>query len=986
MHPVDSSPVLVYVTESDSDDDTKKRARVRRELFVSIPPSEQEFDREAMFLQCKRAQKTLKLLKALWKTPLDIPNIISIIQKGITPNSIHGEKALLQYAWEALADHPDKMKVIDCLMSAGCDINSALKPLVVNDNYSRIVEFLKDLYPTLTCREASIQLRNTSLFEYAVSKVSYLSRNTTHVLLLQALNNRAVNIAINLLGRITARDLFEKDFKEESFYTSIVAHENEHLIRAMLNIPDFFEWAIKGDNEEAATLYLKRDHNPQSGIGYGISKGEKYIELIIESSFIKDSFSCQLEFLTQCFMQKNETAFKYFIGAGFLNNDKFSENGVLISYLKEEVGSSFAQSIIYSTDNAHNTFLHHAAEWGDLSLARILLNLGANINAVNSSGCSPLFLAIVTLTKTLQLDKVKKRQLLIVVLISRGADLLQRSNLSLTTPLKLILESRLKNLAEIISHFDYRLRISVITKEPTFIIEYIKNAKLPLEIAELIERWEIADLLKLVAHLPRNENENILLILALFRNEASPLVFSGKINYDFINLLNSRGFVIRRGPTDQELVLCSSKNENIVSKKQIISYLLQGMTFTEAIIHLANAKPSRPSVNAATYKWDIIRAEISDAPLKILAYISKQFLETFADNLHVNFLKDDKTRELGVDAGGLSRQLINLLFSSLCKQDVLFKEIEGGLYKPHLSVVNISELTAHYFKVIGQLLMFSYNTGSSSPYRVKIGQFFPVGLFTFLKSTHPLSYLDIRDFDSSDDYIFREAFSLYKIVNSTTVSGKNDITNLENCLGANEQSSDELLLNLFSAIQCEPEIESANFNPTLENIKSSLPFLLKVFQKYIFENFIIPELLPLQLIRKGMKECYFTKRESFFDLCLKDPEEMSVALQGHVDPVFITQKQIEFNESIPESLREWIKNWILAADAPMLKSFMFAVTGSTSLGSRATIKVKKGSCISFSTCFLTLKVNPEFRSAEEFNERLEYALEHVKVSSEFTLD
>ncbi len=66
---------------------------------------------------------------------------------------------------------------------------------------------------------------------------------------------------------------------------------------------------------------------------------------------------------------------------------------------------------IDQVDGAGNSPLHHAAEMGNIKIARALLDLGADINATNKRGSTPLFSAI-----------TENRKEMVGFLISRGAD------------------------------------------------------------------------------------------------------------------------------------------------------------------------------------------------------------------------------------------------------------------------------------------------------------------------------------------------------------------------------------------------------------------------------------------------------------------------------------------------------------------------------------------------------------------------------------
>ena len=79
----------------------------------------------------------------------------------------------------------------------------------------------------------------------------------------------------------------------------------------------------------------------------------------------------------------------------------FSTNNVNYSPLRIALASGgdslewiLTSDVIKKTDGSGNTPLHYASEWKLDNAAKILLDKGANPNTKNSSGETPLFMAI----------------------------------------------------------------------------------------------------------------------------------------------------------------------------------------------------------------------------------------------------------------------------------------------------------------------------------------------------------------------------------------------------------------------------------------------------------------------------------------------------------------------------------------------------------------------------------------------------------------
>ena len=76
-----------------------------------------------------------------------------------------------------------------------------------------------------------------------------------------------------------------------------------------------------------------------------------------------------------------------------------------------------------AVDTSGNSVLHCAAYIGSGSLIKDLLNAGANLNAKNENGVTPLLKALVEMQTNIILSRYKEYEMAVNILIDEGADL-----------------------------------------------------------------------------------------------------------------------------------------------------------------------------------------------------------------------------------------------------------------------------------------------------------------------------------------------------------------------------------------------------------------------------------------------------------------------------------------------------------------------------------------------------------------------------------
>lgn len=458
---------------------------------------------------------------------------------------------------------------------------------------------------------------------------------------------------------------------------------------------------------------------------------------------------------------------------------------------------------------------------------------------------------------------------------------------------------------------------------------------------------------------------------SLVEKKLYPHMFSYELNKEFFHRVNNKlcDFMIRPSSCSSNHYIVYDGNVEItISKEKVIKRWFENV--------MDKKWPSEVKQPRGDYEFKIKRSKIEDQPWQVLDEFSKLITAANRHKLSITFITDEGEPEKGFDLGGLSRQFINQLLTSLCEKGPFIKGPEG-LFKPYLLLQEYNEDIRKGLAQIGQLLMLCMNVKQQDKLLLTTGSLFEETFFRFLKESS-LFRISVRERDFSDPKIFDELFLEYRALNSHNKSTTAMLENIDACLYATSESCEYTLLNLYRTIEYEPEVEALNLNADIEQIKANVPVLISCFRNHVAEVHIIPHLFPLQIITEGMRDSQFRFYTSFTNLIMgSSSQRIADVIQGKLDKNFILDRLV-YDDNIPTRLREWIVNWICEASEEKLKLLLFALSGSTSLGSTSRIRVVNGICISFSTCFLKFKVNKDFSSNEVFVESLERALINIK--------
>ncbi|MCE5319077.1 MAG: ankyrin repeat domain-containing protein [Parachlamydia sp.] len=638
------------------------------------------------------------------------------------------------------------------------------------------------------------------------------------------------------------------------------------------------------------------------------------------------------------------------------------------------------------------TPLHIAARQNRAQMVQALVTEGADANKENEKGLTPLHIAC----RYEHLDAVQ-------ALIWAGADV-NHADREGKTPLHDVLQLDYADSEQMLRTFidtrhtsDFlRLLKAEGTKDlpnttTLFLTLYQQAKERNLNIAQLIQEFIQVDLVSVVNRLLHKAESNhlaeelleVLMKAKLQKQWTSPEPgWSVLLQEHLEERLSSSGqpFLISSGAFEGDLLIHAKRGNGIesmpISKRDFYALWTRKEGDLERIKDAMLDQDHWLPPGQGEYQLRLTREELTTHPESILSRICEQFKNEVQSRLWVKFIG-----EAGIDEGGLRRQLIGQLFTEM-RDKLKFQKCENELFKPRLQENEAGEFqplspeqkTA--YRQLGQLMMFCLNAFEEYP----SGMVFDQSVFKALTKMEEEGDFD----DLTIEQAFNQVFHLYKEMNRSNENDAEKIERMKSYLEVVPESPDHLLREAAAFVMGDGNIEQLALNDDLEMIKQHLPEIKTAIRKVIFENYMRPVLEPINEIWAGMKEAPFNWILSFQDVQKMNPLALSRRLQGSASKEDVL-KMLQFSNT-PDDIRTWLKDWIKNADDQKLQLFLFALSGSGSLGSSAKIHIVNGESICFHTCFNTIDLDyNRIKSEQDFQERMEVALEIIKNNPRFDI-
>lgn len=295
---------------------------------------------------------------------------------------------------------------------------------------------------------------------------------------------------------------------------------------------------------------------------------------------------------------------------------------------------------------------------------------------------------------------------------------------------------------------------------------------------------------------------------------------------------------------------------------------------------------------------------------KLVAYIDANPNKS----LNVTFLDEQGKPMPGIDAGGLSRQLIGDLFQEIPRsKKIKFERLENNRLRPVLKDGLVEDLA---WKHIGKVINYCLQKDN-----LLIGDVFED---SFYEALMLFAQRNINVFD------FNALLPIYEILFKDDEAEIGMINRFKNLLNKESWSHDDYEMAYAMVDLEETGVRNA----------ATIHADLRAVMVAMFTPKMIKYLTPLRLIKNECTDARLCAFQTSQLLCIK--------LQGRIDKSFVLSK-IDFSDSHPNE--SYLKRWISESTDDELKAFIKAVTGASAVGN-IPMRVTKsgGSMVVFHTC------------------------------------
>ncbi|MCE5316095.1 MAG: ankyrin repeat domain-containing protein [Parachlamydia sp.] len=575
------------------------------------------------------------------------------------------------------------------------------------------------------------------------------------------------------------------------------------------------------------------------------------------------------------------------------------------------------------------TPLHVACRAADVDTVWLLIEKGAEINRQDKDGCSPLHMA-------------SSNPAILRILIINGAKV-DLKNIEQRTPLENI---SAKDIVTMFRDIEYKIQ------------DFIGLVRLLHPCVTLEHMFHFIDR-------QRYDTLTSKFLEELLKVKLEGLWFTGDIaDLAIQQRMLTKPFLYTKEEREVYFKIYLRVNDRIETLR-----LHKNLFFQTWAIASGNPEQMRLEIldmldrippSIGSYEMRLNRSQLKNQPKAILENLCGQFSHAILSRLWVKF-----EGEPGIDAGGLSRQFIDQLFLEI--SSIIQFRCHNGFFKPLLR----AKEDVPVYRNLGNLIMFCMNSDFT------IGTIYDTGV---LKS---IIHFDLNLLESNLDLLinFDGIYKIYKMINQDNEEDILMLDRLDKYLTLNISTPDEIIEEVYTLVEDDLKLLGVSDASMIK--RSHLHTAIKCIKNYIIENNLKPTFFALSELIVGMRQSHFNHRVNFRDIQKMNPIEFSRRLQGTSSREDILNN-LEF-VGTPLNIQEWLQKWINEAQAPRIQLFLFAITGTRSLGN-AIIKICLGPSIAFHTCFNTLDLDYEnIREEKDLYERLKISLDTIKENSGFDM-
>ncbi len=375
--------------------------------------------------------------------------------------------------------------------------------------------------------------------------------------------------------------------------------------------------------------------------------------------------------------------------------------------------------------------------------------------------------------------------------------------------------------------------------------------------------------------------------------------------------------------------------------------------------------------NPIQYVITISRRLVQDNPERTLEEFYKRcFIPGItANNIRIELLQDDLAkddysggykRDEAADVGGITREIISVLFTSLSqgalknKDKLKFNGGAGGSL-PDANTDPLSNDEAHLYEAMGKLMGMCFTSG--------------VGVIGNIFSPELYDVLEVILNRNKEDQIM-----LYQILKN------NEPEDLAHLLNVDKDADDATIQRMFYSAYPDADFDEEGLPDVFKNDRSTKNILenldlVKDSIRTQVLNFAEPAITPILEIARGMRA--------------HRPHENWGNANNIMDKVQgIFSKEILLNslsvysphENNPR-VKDWIKQWIKEKSVEEVQQFVRAATGSDTLGIGKKINIhinasshaSKNGFPEYHTCFMQANF-PRYDNYKIFKEKFEESI------------
>ena len=372
-----------------------------------------------------------------------------------------------------------------------------------------------------------------------------------------------------------------------------------------------------------------------------------------------------------------------------------------------------------------------------------------------------------------------------------------------------------------------------------------------------------------------------------------------------------------------------------------------------------------------TVELDLIKT----APTVVLSELSDKIYSN-TNRIVVKFNGKNERQMRGIDAGGLSKQLIGDLFEELLTQKNLLPEKSK----------NISREQKEIWKDVGRLMMFCYKSRNEYPIGLIFKEDFYNALLQLSNEEVTSSLSNFINYNNNAK--LNRLIELYRILQSDDSSSIQCLNHITKPLKPAQELSNEERREAFDSLLLDEDVpddlviieqvcdDNQPDQVNLEKLKDNFHLIQTRIKNEALKPELDQHLTRLHCIAQGM---HYLSKNSWNSMRYSTSKALHEKIEGKLTGSYIYQK---FGSSylISQRTKNFLSRWLDEADHKNLKNITKAITGSQSLGVSSQLYISSLDAYRYSHCYFHTCSNQidipnkYFSSYEDFKTMLDESI------------